>query len=313
MANCRNFFLLAKDLFADTAVRNFHSFFFTGSCFYHKHCFCMTQCRNLLLLFQSFSAGCTMASFRFSWCFTGWLYCLICNRFFMTGCRNFFLFLQYFTADKTMTSCRFSCLLAGRCYCRINGFCMAKSRNFFLLFQYFAADGTMTSFRFSWCFTGGGCCLIGYFFCVSGWRNFFLFFQYFAAGLAMAAFGLSGFFAGWSYGFIDHCFMICYRKLFMAVQNFVAGAAVYQGISRFLTGRCFCYHFRFFVSLCRNFLLGFQDLIADLTMTSLSFSCCFTGGFYGLINDFFMSKRWRFFLNSQYFTADCTMASFGFS
>ena len=99
----------------------------------------------------------------------------------------------------------------------------------------------------------------------------------------------------------------------MAVQNFVAGAAVYQGISRFLTGRCFCYHFRFFVSLCRNFLLGFQDLIADLTMTSLSFSCCFTGGFYGLINDFFMSKRWRFFLNSQYFTADCTMASFGFS
>ena len=189
MANCRNFFLLAKDLFADTAVRNFHSFFFTGSCFYHKHCFCMTQCRNLLLLFQSF-----------------------------------------------------------------------------------AADGTMTSFRFSWCFTGGGCCLIGYFFCVSGWRNFFLFFQYFAAGLAMAAFGLSGFFAGWSYGFIDHCFMICYRKLFMAVQNFVAGVAVYQGISRFLTGRCFCYHFRFFVSL-----------------------------------------RWRFFLNSQYFTADCTMASFGFS
>ena len=157
---------------------------------------------------------------------------------------------------------------------------MSKSRDFFLLFQHFIANRAMASFCLSCFLTGCSYCFIGYFFRMAGCRNFFLFFQDLSTGLAMASFCLSGFFAGGSYCFINNFFMICYRKLFMTVQNFMAGTAVYQRISRFLTGCCFCYHFRFLVSLCRNFLLGLQDFIADLTMASSGFSCCFASSFY---------------------------------
>ena len=152
---------------------------------------------------------------------------------------------------------------------------MACRRNFFLIGQDLMT-GAAKYHRISWLCTG---CGFGYYFDFCMWRclNLLLGFKHFTADRTMASCCFSWFLTGCIFCFIVHDRMAGCRNFFFIRQDSLTAAAVYQGISRFFTGRYFGYYFYFCMSKTWNSLSWFQDFLAYRTVASACPSHGFTG------------------------------------
>ena len=155
----------------------------------------------------------------------------------------------------------------------------------------------MTSLCLSCFLTGRSSCLIDHFL-MTGWKNLCLSLYDLLTYRTMDSCRLSCGFTGRSYRLVNNFYMVSFRNFFCLC--FLA----------FCTGKLLCSFFStswslknlsFFplMPVCRDHCLELKDLSTYRAMFSLSFSCCFAGSCYCLINYFFMTSCGDYILISK--------------